>query len=842
MADRGPRLGRYVAPLDTIARGDIARAGGKGANLGELIRADHRVPRGFVVTTDAYTAALDHLALPSRTTGSHRDDTSHGGSDVDGTAIRADVAGAPIPDEVRAPIVEAYTALGDGPVAVRSSATVEDLVGAAFAGQHDTYLDIAGADEVIDAVRRCWASLWSDRAIAYRRRRGVSAAEARMAVVVQAMVGADIAGVMFTANPVTGARDEIVVDAGSGLGEAVVSGVVTPDHYVLDARGQVRRWQPGQRERVGEPSTDEVVRVSAPAGMRPLPVDARVELAQVGRDVAAHFGQPQDIEWAWAHGRVWLLQARPMTALPPPPVPLNRFQRVTGPPLLEMLPVRPFPLDMTAWIVPGPGRMVGRMLQEMIGLRVDLSGVLPERQEVVDRFVPPAPRPTLGLLTAPARDVGRIRRFDPAAWTGDARFAAYRRQVAALAARDPTTMPWAELASLPRQALDALDVVTDLRIDYLPRAAVALLRLRLTLRLLGLGELFPLLIIGAPTRTADANCALAELAARVGTDDTLRSLFSEVDADDPAAQLRRAREVHDFGAALDAFLDEYGHRETTSILLLSSPTWSEAPAIVFGAIRALVDQRTRPGSGNRRNQALQRLLKHPVVRGTRSQGRATRMVQAARAGIALREDTHFHATSVLPILRGAVQEMGRRLADTGVLDDAELVFHLRLAELEGATDPQIAPDEAGEQLRDVVQRRAAVRAQRAGAPLISHAVLFPDAAGDGAIVSGTTASGGRTTGPVRIIREPAEFGRLRDGDVLVCPYTNPAWTSLFQRAAAVVVDTGGQASHAAIVAREYGIPAVLGTDAATTRIRSGQMITVDGSAGTVLLEELEGGG
>jgi pyruvate,water dikinase len=825
---------RFVAPLQAFGRDDRARAGGKGANLGELLRAGLPVPDGFVVTTDAYTAFIEHRELMSRITEHLR---TAAADDSTGAAIRAEVAAAAVPDDVRAAIIDAHAALGGGPVAVRSSATTEDLPGAAFAGQHDSYLNVAGADEVLDAVHRCWASLWTDRAIAYRRRRGMGSEHVRMAVVVQAMIAADTAGVLLTSNPVTGARDEIVLDASSGLGEAVVSGLVTPDHYVLDAHGQVREWIPGRREVVARSDAGGGVSQERMRGAdaSPLPADVIVELVRLGADVAERFGQPQDIEWACTQGRVWLLQARPMTALPPPPIRLSRVQRLTGPPILEMLPVRPYPLDMSAWIEPGVGRMVARMLEEMAGLRVDFTAMLPEVDGVVDRLVPPVPHLTRRVLTAPLWNLARIRRHDPAVWTNDPRFAAFQQQVRALAERDPMTLSWAELSRVPRHALEVLDTITDLRIDYLPAAAANLVRLRVVLTLLGLTELFGVLILGAPTRTTDANRALAALAGRVRADDALRALFSDLDADDLAEHVHQAPECERFRVALDAFLDEYGHRETTSVLLVSSPTWSEAPVTVLGAVKALVDDTGRRAAGDQHERAMRRLLDHPVLRRTRSHARVIRMVEAARTGIALREDSHFHATRVLPVVRRAVLEMGRRLTACGLLDDPGMVFHLTLEELEEVPDPKTAHDRHAERIRHAVRTRSIRREELSGVPLISAATLFPAPAGDvDTIVAGTAAGGGRVTGPVRVIRTPAEFGRLRGGDILVCPYTNPAWTSLFQRAAAVVVDTGGLTSHAAIVAREYGIPAVMGTGTATATLVDGQVVTVDGDQGRVI--------
>jgi phosphohistidine swiveling domain-containing protein len=210
------------------------------------------------------------------------------------------------------------------------------------------------------------------------------------------------------------------------------------------------------------------------------------------------------------------------------------------------------------------------------------------------------------------------------------------------------------------------------------------------------------------------------------------------------------------------------------------------------------------------------------------------VIEAARQGIAFREDSHFHATRAIPILRHLLLEAGRRLAEAGALPDAQDVFHLHLEELEALSGPDHLSSADAGRIRITARGRADRRAELAGVPMLATASLVnPAASAQGALVTGVPASGGRATGPVRVIREPAEFGALRGGDVLVCPYTNPTWTSLFQRAAAVVVDSGGIGSHAAIVAREYGMPAVMGTGSGTTVLVDGQQITVDGDTGRV---------
>ena len=823
------RQERLVTRIHAVGRDDLELAGGKGANLGELMRAGFPVPDGFIVLTEAYGTVVEDAGLAEVITAglAARDD---------GATIRAAFENVTIPDGLAAAIIAAYTDLGLGPVAVRSSATAEDLAGAAFAGQQDTYLNVIGDAAVLDAVRRCWGSLWTERAIAYRRRQQIESVNLRIAVVVQLMVDAEFAGVMFTANPVTGTRDEVVVDATPGLGEAVVSGLVTPDHYVIDSHGEVREHTPGRREVIIRSTAGGGVTHSTEAGPEPstLPDMVLTELAVLGRSVAAHFGRPQDIEWAYADGQIWLVQARPMTALPPPPVKLSRVQRKIGLQLLDYMSVRPYPLDMTAWIKPGIGLMVERMLGEIAGIRVDITGSLPEHDGVVERFIPPAPRPTKRTPIALARLPHRVRRYDPARWTQDARFQQFEQAFHELTAPDPRALSWPELFRLVRRTLEATDLITDLRVDYLPATGYALLRLRAALGLLGRPELFGVLTAGARTITEDANRALEKLAGQVRANPALRDAFNQLEPPTLRRRLDEDPEFTGFRQALDGFLAEYGQRETLSPLVISAPSWSEDPALALGVIKVLMEERAQTRATTPAAEAERRLLDHRLLRSPRRRAAVQRMVDAARAGTAFREDSHFHAMRAIPILRRTLLEAGRRLAAGGVLADAVDVFHLRLEELEAVTDPDDLTAVEADRLRTAARDRATRRAELAGVPMLSAASLLdPAAADEDALVTGIGASRGRASGPVQIIREPAEFGSMRSGDVLVCPYTNPAWTPLFQRAAAVVVDSGGVGSHAAIVAREYGIPAVMGTVTGTTVLADGQLITVDGDAGRV---------
>ena len=329
--------------------------------------------------------------------------------------------------EIRA----AYQRLGEGPVAVRSSATAEDLPGAAFAGQQETFLHVIGDEAVLEAVRCCWASLWAERAVAYRSRLGYDSAP-EIAVVMQRMVPSEFAGVLFTANPVTGIRDEVVIEASPGLGEAVVSGLVTPEHVVVDRRGRIRQRRPGRREVVlrGQAAGGVIREDGVGNNSEELTSATFTSLAAMGVRIAEQFGRPQDIEWAYAEHRMWIVQARPLTALPPAPVKANRIQREAGAVWAELVPTRPFPLDVTAWTIPGWFAILARMVAEVPAISIDVGRMFPEADGVVTQLLPPDLRPTWRTLGAPRRIWNRMYRYDPARWTCDPRFADYEHPVA----------------------------------------------------------------------------------------------------------------------------------------------------------------------------------------------------------------------------------------------------------------------------------------------------------------------------------------------------------------------------------------------------------------------------
>src|SRR5215211_2704523 len=617
----------FVVPLERLGRDDLALAGGKGTNLGGLVRLGFPVPDGFVVTTAAYDGFVAHNRLGETITRALREPHDNGATiraaferapippeikrnilaayreHGEGPVAVLAVSSQDVPPEIKRNILAAYREHGEGPVAVRSSATAEDLPEAAFAGQQDTFLNISDEQALLDSVRRCWASLWTDRAIAYRERQRIDQRTVKLAIVVQRMVPAEIAGVLFTANPVTGARDEVVIDASPGFGEAVVSGLVTPDHFVL----RKRRWgwsiaerRPGRREVIVRARSDgstERIKGSADIDVPVLPDRALRRLARLGVAIERHFERPQDVEWAWASGELFILQARPITVLPEPtPRPSKQQQRMAGM-VAEMLPVRPYPLEVTTWGFPLLHSAMFRPIFAVVGLRFpSFQQLFDEEDGVVVRFRGgELPRPTPGILLAPVRLLWLAWRYDIAHWHADPLLAEAQSRARALEARDLRALSSESLLATVRETLTIPFLIGELRRRYLPRAALAVGGLRLALALLGRADRFStLLFSGVETKVLEANRTLEEMAARVRFDPALAKAFANHEASELWAALEGQPSGEAFLAELRSFLDRYGHREAGGTLLVSQSTWKDRPEAVLGILKGLALAEPRP--------------------------------------------------------------------------------------------------------------------------------------------------------------------------------------------------------------------------------------------------------
>ena len=844
----------FIKHFGELASSDIDQAGGKAANLGELTRAGLPVPPGFVVLTEAYRSYIAEHQLHEQITAlaaAASDDPA--GYDEAAAQIKA-LFEDEVSDTLRTEIAEAYAALGeDVPVAVRSSATAEDLPEASFAGQQDTFLNVRGLDDLLVAVGDCWASLWTARAMAYRARQGIDPATVSLAVVVQQMVDAESAGVMFTANPSNGRRDETVISAAWGLGESVVSGAVNTDNIVVrTSDGTIVSNEIADKAVMSVYAQQRTQERPVPADQRKRPVLSEAEVAELaayGTRIENHYGTPQDIEWARADGNFWILQARPITALPEPeaamptdwtvPEPTAMYVRAS---IVEQLPdpLSPLFADMIDGAVTRSLQSLFRELLQEDVIRERDVGLTTVNGYAYYRYTrsgmgrlmwksPPAFRM---LLNGGTQD--RWRSYS---------HPRYRRIVSDWTARDISELSTDELLAGVQELVDAAAEYYTAVQTIIPVAATS-------------EVLFtwcydsvvrtkddppaPVFLLGYDSAPIRAEKSLYDLATWTRSHPELADsllalppqtfLETAVESQDPL--------WHEWQTRFQAHLAGYGH--VVYNLDFINPVPADDPVPLLETLRFFVSgkgvdpyERQQRSAARREEATAAVLTRLDAVRAMPIR----RLLRWAQRVAPVREDALADVGLAWPQLRRMLAEIGRRHQQASVINEPDEVYWLRRKEIE---------DGVGNLAEQVEQRKQLWRGQlRATPPQLlpkgSWGDMFrnwmPAASEEqtGDLIKGTGASAGTITAPARVLGGPQDFGSMQPGDVLVASITTPAWTSLFAMASAVVTDIGGPLSHSSIVAREYGIPAVLGTAVATRRIRSGQLIKVDGDAGTVRL-------
>ena len=842
----------HIAPLATVGRTHHDRVGGKGANLGELVRAGLPVPDGFVITTDAYTDFVAANRLVQRI----RILVGAGGPEAGEEIAAAFVAGR-VPAGLRREILRAYADLGGGPVAVRSSATAEDLEDASFAGQQETYLNVRGNDALLAAVVRCWASLWTDRAIAYRARQGFDSAGVRLAVVVQRMVPADAAGVMFTANPANGRRDEVMITAAWGLGEAVVSGMVDTDTLVVaKADGRVRSRSIADKTVQTAYADDGTTEQPVPEDRRRTAVlkdAAAAELARLGQQVEDHFAAPQDIEWARTGDGFVLLQARPITALPAPEadpptdwaVPESSAMYVRAS-IVEQLPdpLSPLFADLVGVSVT---RSIQALFREMLGddviqqADVDLPTVNGyayyrySRSGMLRLML--HSRKAFAFILTPDGAQDRWRSYS---------LPRYRDVLSSWTDRPLTEVPGPELLDGVAELLDAgTEYYTAVQtiIPIAATAEVVFTQLYNTLVRRATDPPAATYLLGFDSLPIEAEKSLFDLAVWTRSQSELAAALVGGNDPDP-----NAPEWAEWLDRLQDHLDRYGH--TVYNLDFVNPVPADDPAPLIDTIRFYLRTPDRDPYARQRTTVERRERATTEVLGRLDPVRKKLLLRALRWAqrvAPVREDALAEVGLAWPQMRWMLAEIGDRLTAAGLVERPDDVYWLRRDELTAALAAADNGAERPSGLAEAIEER---KQEWRGRRRVTPPQLLPERswgrlfnsmmpattqeqAAD--VLTGIGASAGRVTATARVLSGSTDFAELQPGDVLVASITTPAWTSLFTRAAAVVTDIGGPLSHSSIVAREFGIPAVLGTGVATRRITSGQTITVDGDAGRVIL-------
>lgn len=839
-------LDTLVLPFSDARAGETSLAGGKGTSLSSLTRAGFPVPDGVVISAHCYRAMVQGWpdfevivrALPLGE-----------GSTPEGLrsacdALREALLARPFPEEMEDALRSSLDPIvAAGPVSVRSSATLEDLAGASFAGQHDSYLGVVGMEEVLSRLKQCWASLWEDRAVRYRYEKGFGVLDAEMAVVVQTMVDADVAGVSFSINPITGEATRMLVTGAWGLGETVVSGEGEIDQWVLDkATADVVELHIGDK-------AHEIVQTEA-GGTETREVDAGrrniacledhhlAEVVDLTRRAERHYAFPQDLEWAVHEDAVYLLQSRPVTEFPARWTRQESAERFPN-------PITPLTWDFTT---PGFHESLAHSL-EIMGMPpfegewfTRLDGYIYGNQTAVEVFAAghQVAFDDLEDLAARAPDMRAHYRWVqelPVHWARDLDH--YLLEIGRLGSTDLNGLSLHDLWE------HALDIDRLGREYFLPNIAISItqgLLHRLLYQIVAhtvgpqeAPEIYDGLTCFCETKTGLVNHDLFRLAAIATEDERLMTRLFEVDR----RVLFETGGLNDFPAfsgPFERFLKIHGHREVDFDAY--QPTWVGQPWVVLENLRLMLLQEA-PEDPGQRDQAL-RTRQHATEQGFFGKlptdlrlfvGEITRL---ARAYTALDDLEHYQTTRLTPPFRACLIAIGERLVEAGTLDEASDIFFLRRATLEG----HIRGSVSGEETRsEAIEGRAAYEKQMENPPPFRYGEEDEENEDDEGAMKGLPGAPGVAEGSVCLLRSSDDFSRFEPGSVLVARTTNPAWTPLFYSAVAVVTESGGPLSHGAVTAREFQIPAVMSVRGALSRLKEGRRVRVDGARGTVTLLE-----
>ncbi|MFT7221647.1 MAG: phosphoenolpyruvate synthase/pyruvate phosphate dikinase [Candidatus Azotimanducaceae bacterium] len=859
-----------------VLRG-LESAGGKGANLGQLAQAGMPVPPGFVVSADEYTAFLEGFELPAN-------------SDLPSntTAFLSKVRAHLVTRELPASLVKqlehavenlretvsrttdqvvnigqaAMTA--DEPIfAVRSSATAEDLADASFAGQHETYYYVT-PDNLPLMIRKCWASMWSDAAFSYRTAQGIEHRSVSMAVVVQHMIRSEVSGVTFTADPVSGDRSAVITESSWGMGAAIVDGRVSPDHYRVDKASAKRITTKISDKKFMVAST-----ISQDESPRLIPVPANLRrrgslndkhlraITTLAVKCEQHFGSPQDIEWAMADDQIYLLQSRAITTLGITEDQYPEGRYLLFKPVAENFtdPLMPLTEDLLAPMMPMMKVIRGRLYLNLDHVKALIPLKLSDENIARLAYLSSSTEenPKLSILKAALLlpllfgiylTMGVFSRR--CADMPDDFMKGFRHYAEKIAGDNTVPVP-------------ATFVALFARFRFLEPAGnmVLLVNLVAPRYIVFLRILNGLLAHWAPALPSDAASQLCsgtkgvlstqmghdilELASIAKRTPGLTSIIRGTAPNEVRSQLNETPEAGNFLEAFDRFLAMHGHRALKEFEL-SSVRWEEDPAPVFGMIRNYLslenDALARHSDVTSQRQATEEQMTLAIAPlwlekrlGIRKKVLRT-LIDQTRYYMKLRENSRFYHIMGFYALRKKILNVERDLLAANKLKCPDDIFFLKWSEV----DRLMADKADWSDVEDTIRNRRLSHIRHSKiAPLktVGFDITDPDSASASDQLTGQPASPGRVEGIARIIMDPATDNEIAPGEILVAPYTDPAWTPLFLTAKAAVVEVGSYLSHAGTIAREYGMPCVVDVAHCTSALRDGDLIRVDGSAGTV---------
>ncbi|WP_206809423.1 phosphoenolpyruvate synthase [Paradesulfitobacterium ferrireducens] len=887
----------YTVAFQQVDQTSLPLVGGKGANLGEMKAAGFPVPLGFCVTTEAFNR---FIAMSPAMEHWYRKLDELNVDDLEalrhlGESVREYLQGLPIPQDVADAVVQAWEQLGAGDAyAVRSSATAEDLPGTSFAGQQETYLNVIGKGDLLNHIRLCWVSLFTDRAIAYRSKNGFDHRKVALAVVVQKMIFPEVSGILFTADPVSGNRKVSTIDAGYGLGEALVSGLISPDLYKVKD-GQILEKKIGDKKLgiYGLPAggTEKREIPGDKAKMQALTDEQIIGLAGLGRQIESHYGAPQDIEWALAGGKFYIVQSRPITSLYPVPEVVDpEFVHVYfsfGHQQMMTEALKPLAISALRTFLPFGKETAwseSRFMQEAGShLFVDITYIL--HMPLGRRNMPKGIKNLDDMMSSALIEF--VKRPDFMA--GIRKHPEIEKNIRRNLRKVGLKILHTVLARNPQSLAPELNQYIDRTIASNKEKLAGtsgFKRIRAAREIVGgfaieeLFEVFPYPVTGIVTMKALENLihrwvgetdlipklsqsfsgnVTTEMGLRLGDLAEAARPYPEVIAylaqatdENFYSGLEKVAGGEVFLKAFHDFLAEYGMRCPGEIDI-TVPRWREVPTQLVPAILSHIrssepnEHRIRFREGEREAveaeakilEAVRKrrggFLKHRIL---------ARLIKVYRSTMALREHIKYMIIQHLDICREGILAVAEELVRKGLLASREDVYYLSLAEVEELAaaaegNKSFNGAEVFLNMGEISKRKEKYEHDRKLTPprvitsegeiltgMRSTENLPPGA------LAGQPVSAGVVEGRARVVLRPEE-GKLDKGDILIAPFTDPGWTPLFLSASGLVMEVGGLMTHGAVVAREYGLPAVVGVDGATNKIQDGQHIRVNGNLGYV---------
>ncbi len=862
----------YILGLNEIDKTMLALVGGKGANLGELGKIEGmNVPDGFCISTEAFKKIIGEspsmnelLDQLSRLTIADRKKIGALSSE-----IRKAIEAIAIPQGIEEDIISRLDE--KIPYAVRSSATAEDLPSASFAGQQDTYLNVIGKEDILKHISQCWASLYTERAIMYRLQNGFDHRKVHLSVVVQKMVFPQAAGILFTADPVNGNRKVVSIDASFGLGEALVAGLVNADNYkvrdglVIDKKIAAKKLAIYALQNGGTQSQD----ITPEQQTRQALTDEQIaQLADLGRKIEQHFGSPQDIEWCLVDETFYIVQSRPITTLFPVPETNDNENHVYVSVGHQQMMTDPFkPLGISVWMLTGARPMFktggGRLFVDItMGLATpagqqNLLGVLGHSDPlikdalitIIERdFIKSAPNDTgepgpvkshKGMSSA---DILAEAGNDPAI-------------VADLITHSETSIAALKQNIQTKSGSDVFDCIQEdtqqrrQRSSDMKNLSVIMAAIHASAWInenmndwLGETNVADTLTLSVPNNvTSEMGMALLDVADVIRPYPQIIEYLQQVKDDNflnELVQFKGGRQVRD---AIAAFLDKYGMRCAGEIDITRT-RWREKPAILIPLILSNI-KNLEPGASKRKfEQGRQEALKKEqdllarlkqLPDGEQKANETKQMIDLVRNFIGYREYPKYDIVSRYFIYKQALLKEAERLVQTNVLHEKEDIFYLAFEELQEVVRTNMVDYEIISKRKDdykLYEKLTPPRVITSDGEIITGQYKREDLPANA--IAGLAVSSGVIEGRARVIVN-MEDADLEEGDILVTAFTDPSWTPLFLSIKGLVTEVGGLMTHGAVIAREYGLPAVVGVENATKLIKDGQRIRVHGTEGYV---------